>query len=219
MAISSQALSDMREGSETISRESRQEALPKRLAPAWGEDIVQSAAKVAAVREVLEAGFSKVDDSCWLWTGGTSHGYGQLRVHSVWGSYPIYAHRASYLLASGPIPEGMEVCHRCDTPLCVNPEHFFLGTQGDNVADMVSKKRHGIGAANGMAKLSDADVVRIREMAAGGHHQGQLAVLFRLREGQISRIIHGTRRADAGGPIRTRHGNFRHGRYAASVGE
>jgi len=217
MAISSQASKE--EGSETIPQGSRQEALPKRLAPAWGEDIVQSAVKVAAVREVLEAGFVKVDGQCWLWTGGTSHGYGQMRVHSVWGSYPIYAHRASYLLAHGPIPAGLEVCHDCDTPLCVNPSHFFLGTQSDNHADMVAKKRHGIGMANGQAKLSDADVVRIREMATQGHHQGQLAVLFGIKEGQISRIIHGTRRLDAGGPIRTRHGNFKHGRYVANSDE
>jgi hypothetical protein len=217
MAISSQASQE--EGSETIPQGSRQEALPKRLAPAWGEDIVQSAAKVAAVREVLEASYTKVDGYCWLWTGGTSHGYGQMRVREAWGTSPVYAHRVSYLLAHGPIPAGMEVCHTCDTPLCVYPGHFFLGTQSDNHADMVAKKRHGIGAANGQAKLSDADVVRIREMAAEGRHQGQLAVLFKIKESQVSRIISGKRRPDAGGPIRARHGNFKHGRYVANSGE
>jgi hypothetical protein len=140
-------------------------------------------------------------------------------VHAVWGSYPVYAHRVSYLLAVGPIPKGMEACHDCDTPLCVNPGHLFLGTQSDNIADMVAKRRHGIGAANGMARLSDSDVVRIREMAARGHHQGQLAARFGIKEAQISRIVSGKRRLDAGGPLRTKHGNFKHGRYAANSDE
>lgn len=82
---------------------------------------------------VLDAG-----TGCWLWAGaGTDNGYGVM-----WGEYrKEYAHRVSYLLYNGPIPDDMQVLHRCDTPLCVNPEHLFLGTVSDNMKDCSAKGR------------------------------------------------------------------------------
>lgn len=74
---------------------------------------------------------------CWPWTWATSHGYGRLRVFGR----PMYAHRLAYLLAHGPIPVGMLVCHHCDNPPCVNPAHLFLGTDSDNQQDKVAKGR------------------------------------------------------------------------------
>jgi len=79
---------------------------------------------------------------CWLWRGGLKapDSYGnQSRTH-----LPVKAHRASYVVHVGPIPEGENVLHRCDVPCCVNPSHLFLGSQQDNVSDMMRKGRHRV---------------------------------------------------------------------------
>lgn len=75
---------------------------------------------------------------CWVWTGSKiPTGYGKLSIHNK----KVAAHRLSWALHNGPIPAGLHVLHRCDNPPCVNPEHLFLGTDGDNAADKVSKGR------------------------------------------------------------------------------
>lgn len=78
-------------------------------------------------------------DGCWLWIGPTHSpgGYGQFNNKRT----RCYAHIASWILANGPIPDGLFVLHECDNPRCVRPGHLFLGTQGDNVRDMLSKGR------------------------------------------------------------------------------
>ncbi len=86
--------------------------------------------------------FSKIKKTkkCWGWTG-TKHqfGYGSFSFKSK----KINAHRFSYIVHCGPIPNGMCVLHKCDIPECVNPDHLFLGTQKDNMEDMASKGRKG----------------------------------------------------------------------------
>ena len=79
---------------------------------------------------------------CWIWTGALAKkGYGHLsKGRDINESQ---AHRYSYRLAYGPIPEGMLVCHKCDIPCCVRPDHLFLGTYTDNILDAVKKRRHG----------------------------------------------------------------------------
>jgi len=89
-------------------------------------------------------------DACWLWTGGKyrhprtrEETYGCISVgsRSDESKKMVAAHKVAWELANGPIPSGMKVCHRCDVPACVRPDHLFLGTQRDNVQDMVNKKR------------------------------------------------------------------------------
>jgi hypothetical protein len=112
----------------------------------------------------MERFWAKVSksDGCWLWTGSRNdRGYGNFNNNGR----TVQAHRLSYELAMGPIPKGMNVCHRCDSPGCVNPDHLFLGTHLDNMRDRDAKGRRVAprGEANGFAKLTEAQVIEIRE--------------------------------------------------------
>lgn len=100
-------------------------------------------------------------DGCWLWTGAKSRsGYGQIGL-----DYKVlYTHRFSYETLVGPISHGMFVCHKCDVPLCVNPDHLFLGTNEDNLIDMIKKSRGTGKAINFISKLSKQDVLEIRRL-------------------------------------------------------
>ena len=105
----------------------------------------------------------QVTPGCWLWTGYLNiSGYGRLSI----GGKMKLAHRASYEFYVGPIQDGLCVCHKCDNPKCVNPDHFFLGTINDNTQDMIKKGRKVSakrpGEMHNNAKLTDAAVAEAR---------------------------------------------------------
>lgn len=82
------------------------------------------------------------NSGCRLWTASANErGYGLVKA---WGRTRL-AHRVAWVMERGPIPKGLQICHRCDTPSCVNVQHFFLGTQAENLADMIRKGRSATG--------------------------------------------------------------------------
>lgn len=96
--------------------------------------------------------------ACWEWTGSVDvSGYGYLSVNAV----EIKAHRFSWSLVNGEIPDGLVILHKCDNPPCVNPDHLQLGTLLDNNLDMKNKGRHQHGERHSHAKLTENDVLEI----------------------------------------------------------
>jgi len=100
-------------------------------------------------------------DDCWNWLAHLDKdGYGILPANGP----AIRAHRYSFEHYNNTIPVGMNICHKCDNPSCVNPHHLFLGTGKDNVHDMLNKRRDAIvGSKNNKAKLSEIDILKIRK--------------------------------------------------------
>ncbi len=100
---------------------------------------------------------------CWEWRGNRdTNGYGRLNI----GDVPQLAHRIAWELFRGPITSEEHICHRCDNPPCVRPEHLFKGDHTSNMADKMRKKRHRYGVSRGVAhggvKLTEDDVRAIR---------------------------------------------------------
>jgi hypothetical protein len=150
---------------------------------------------------------------CWFWVGGVCPGgYACLRVGSRTDGSRRGArgHVLSFEHYHGPVPTGMEVCHRCDQPSCVNPDHLFAASHRDNMRDAARKKRLGRarglrngaytrperrprtrGTRSGVAKLNDAVVTEMRALRAAGVHLRNLSAKFGVSESSVSRICRG----------------------------
>ena len=129
--------------------------------------------------------FVKLANGCWQWRSHTDKdGYGILP-----GAHrSIRAHRLSYEIHKGAIPEGMIVCHRCDNPGCVNPDHLLVGTQKDNAQDALRKGRHYVGEKNGRSKLTEENV---KEILTSELNDRQLADKFGVTRSTISSVRRG----------------------------
>lgn len=135
--------------------------------------------------------FSKIDHyskkPCWIWTGHMmKHGYGKIqrdnKEHTV--------HRYSWIVHCGDIPAGMSVLHKCDVRNCVNPEHLFLGTQQDNITDMIRKGRKNArkGSKVPGSVLKESDIHIIRKEISDGKRMVEIAEKFDVDVSNIYRI-------------------------------
>lgn len=130
-----------------------------------------------------------------MWTGATTYyGYGVIQKGGAHGGL-VRAHRVSWELHHGPIPKGLNICHACDNPPCVNPDHLFLGDQKVNMSDCSAKGRARGGSPPGskhhQAKLTETHVTAIRHAyTAGGTSHRRLAAEYGVSRKSISNIIH-----------------------------
>lgn len=141
------------------------------------------------------------ENDCWIWSGpyGGRMGYGRYKVLGTEA-----AHRASHLIFKGPIPEDRpHVCHTCDNPPCVNPEHLFAGTHQDNIDDMIRKGRHrgnqmgskrqpevGIKIAAKLIKVPSSEFPIIQSMIDSGKTLPEIALHYNVSHTTIYRIVH-----------------------------
>lgn len=143
----------------------------------------------------------KRSDECWEWTGGLNNrGYG---VFWITGGQRVLAHRYAFVREVGPISDGLDLCHRCDNPPCVNPAHLFLGTRSDNMRDMDRKgrRRSPRGETHPHSTLSDESVAEIRARYVPGLNRWRrgnasaLAVEYGTTRNHVAAIARGAKRA------------------------
>lgn len=132
-------------------------------------------------------------EECWNWTGSyRSDGYGQLNLGKTKEGTGA-SHRLSWKFHFGEIPNKLHVLHSCDNKLCVNPNHLFLGTNADNMADKKKKGLQMKGEEIPTSKLTALQVIQIRELRSKGHSQTKIAKLFGVTQSNVSNIINGKR--------------------------
>lgn len=147
--------------------------------------------KTAFYADPEERFWAKVNKTptCWIWQGAkTTGGYGIVTI----GGKNYSAHKLSWQWANGkPVPEGQVLLHKCDNPLCVNPEHLTPDTQQNNVLDRVNKGRSAKGRENGRARLKEKDIKKIKSLRSKGWTETAIAKQFGVGRSTISNILHG----------------------------
>ncbi len=130
-------------------------------------------------------------EACWIWQAARQRkGYGRFGIKKL----TVSAHRFSWILVRGEIPLGLCICHHCDNPPCVNPDHLFLGTNADNTRDSINKGRLSLNAVHGEAhpnnKLLASTVLAIRREVVVGISMRELARRYNVSHVTIQRIVH-----------------------------
>lgn len=127
-------------------------------------------------------------DACWLWSGSLApDGYGKVKIGGKFTS----AHRLSWVIHNGLIPDEKIIMHKCDNRACVNPSHLLLGTSQSNTADCIAKKRRNpaIGDQLPHSKLNESSVRAIRDAARRGVPQAQIAETFGVCQQAINKVV------------------------------
>lgn len=142
--------------------------------------------KIERLRYKFEKFVIKNKDQCWKWKGSWSGGYPQLNVNKK----NIKAHRASYLINVNEIPNRMLVLHKCDNRECCNPDHLFIGTQKDNMRDMINKGRSNNvrGEECSFSKLKINDVLKIKLMIKNGILLSNICKIYNVSHTLIRKI-------------------------------
>ncbi len=133
------------------------------------------------------------ETGCWEWQRGrVPKGYGQITFNGEHRT-TIYAHRVAYEAAHGKVGDGLCICHHCDNPPCINPEHLFVGSYTDNFADQIAKGRKPRGEGSTSHKLSEAQVREILRRAAGGENHRLIAQDHLVSRSLVSMLSTGKR--------------------------
>lgn len=146
-------------------------------------------------------------EGCWVWTGTKKPaGYGKFSKGGKRDRRWYPAHRISWVLAGNSLNRSDAICHHCDNPSCVRPDHLFAGTLADNNRDMWSKGRgvlsHHVGEHHGNSKMSDARVVAARAVLLSGASLRRLAVELGVTATALSRAVRGKTYGHLPGPVR-----------------
>lgn len=146
--------------------------------------------RTPAIKRFENNVYPEPNTGCWLWTGCVSPGKWGYGVFWVDGK-TIKVHRYSYIIFKGEIPKGLFVCHSCDQPSCVNPDHLFLGTHQDNMKDMNSKGRGGStkGERSRLSRLTTQQVLDIRSMYSDGNSSIKIAKRFSITDRNVMHIV------------------------------
>lgn len=143
--------------------------------------------KRKTLKDRFENGFLKQNDGCWVWIRHRDNwGYGQIWARNTM----IRTHRISWILYRGEIPSNKLVLHHCDNPPCVNPDHLYIGTNQDNTNDKLLRGREAKvrGEKNGNSKLTENDVIKIREWLDCGESDVSISQMFCVNRSLIRYI-------------------------------
>lgn len=147
--------------------------------------VKDSRSKVCSLMCRIIEGCKKTENGCWVWQKLKAGDYGKVR----WKQKTISAHRASYMAFNGEIPKGKWVCHSCDNPICVNPDHLWIGTPKENAMDKERKGRGTYRDKNVFGKHSAEQIEEIKNLKKEGFTYARLCRIFNCTTSHIYNVI------------------------------